>query len=173
MKYKLEGKVPEIADDVYIAPGAHVIGDVVLKQGSSVWFNAVLRADNAKIEIGEGTNIQDGSVLHVDDNVPLTVHDNVTVGHKVMLHGCEVGEYSLVGINAVILNGAKIGKYCVIGANALIPENKEIPDGSVVMGSPGKVIKTLTEEQRVMLKMSALHYKEKAAYFTDNLEALD
>lgn len=146
--------------DFFIADNATVIGSVVLEANASIWFNAVLRADNDVITIGENSNIQDGSVLHTDMGIPLTVGRNVTVGHKVMLHGCTIGDGSLIGINAVILNGAKIGRYCVIGANALIPEGKEIPDFSVVMGSPGKVVKEVSEAQKAMMEMGALHYVE-------------
>jgi carbonic anhydrase/acetyltransferase-like protein (isoleucine patch superfamily) len=173
MKYKLDDKTPDISHKAYIAPGAHVIGDVIMEEGSSVWFNAVLRGDNAQILIGKNSNIQDGSVLHVDENIPLTIERDVTVGHKVMLHGCHIGECTLIGINSVVLNGAKIGKNCVIGANTLIPENKEIPDGSLVMGSPGKVVKALSEKQQHMLRMSAQHYKEKAALYRENLIPFD
>jgi carbonic anhydrase/acetyltransferase-like protein (isoleucine patch superfamily) len=173
MKYKLGNKSPNVSPDAYIAPGAQVIGDVLLKKGSSVWFNAVLRGDNAKITVGENVNIQDGSVLHVDEGIPLVIERDVTVGHKVMLHGCHIDECTLIGINSVILNGAKIGKNCVIGANTLIPENKEIPDGSLVMGSPGKVVKELSEKHQQMLRMSAQHYKEKAELYRDSLELLD
>lgn len=172
MKYKLGDKTPRIASNTYIAPGAHVIGDVVMKEGSSVWFNAVLRGDNAQITIGENTNVQDGSVLHVDENIPIEIERDVTIGHKVMLHGCYIGECTLIGINSVILNGAKIGKNCVIGANTLIPENKEIPDGSLVMGSPGKVVKSLSEKQQHMLRMSAEHYRDKATFYNEQLTTI-
>lgn len=157
----------------FIAPGSHVIGQVVLQQDCSVWFNVVIRGDCHKITIGEGSNIQDGSVLHTDPGVPLTIGKGVTVGHKVMLHGCEIGDFSLIGINAVVLNGANIGKYCVIGANALVTENMQIPDGSVVMGSPGKVVKTLSESQKVMLEKSAEHYVINAKHFANNLHSSD
>jgi carbonic anhydrase/acetyltransferase-like protein (isoleucine patch superfamily) len=173
MKYKLGNKVPDISSNTYIAPGVKVIGDVVMKEGSSVWFNAVIRADNARITIGENSNIQDGSVLHVDDDMPIVIDKGVTIGHKVMLHGCFIGENTLIGINAVVLNGAKIGKNCLVGANTLIPENKEIPDGSLVMGAPGKVVRQLTEQQQEMLRMSAQHYKEKATLYGECLESID
>ena len=126
-------------------------GNVLLKQDASVWFNAVVRGDNDLITIGEGSNVQDGSVLHTDPGFPLTIGAHVTIGHKVMLHGCDIGEGSLIGINAVVLNGAKIGKNCLIGANTLITEGKEIPDCSLVMGSPAKIIRTLSEEQQARL----------------------
>jgi len=160
MIYSLGDRRLQTRGDFFIADNATVIGSVVLEANASVWFNAVLRADNDVITIGENSNIQDGSVLHADIGIPLTVGRNVTVGHKVMLHGCTIGDGSLIGINAVILNGAKIGRYCMIGANALIPEGKEIPDFSVVMGSPGKVVKEVSDAQKVMMEMGALHYVE-------------
>ena len=172
MIYQLDEVSPTIADDVFIAPGAHIIGNVELKQGSSVWFNSVLRGDMDKLTIGESTNIQDGSVLHTDAGIPLTIGKGVTVGHKVMLHGCSIGDYSLIGINAVVLNGAKIGRFCIIGANALITENIEVPDYSVVMGSPGKVVKTLDQSVEPKLKGSAAHYVENAKRFRESLNAL-
>lgn len=154
MKYRLGDARVETHPDSWIAPSAAVIGKVRLDAGASVWFGAVLRGDNELIHIGEHSNVQDGSVMHTDMGYPLTLGKGVTVGHNAMLHGCSVGDYSLVGINAVILNGAKIGKYCIIGANALIPEGKEIPDGSLVMGSPGKVVRELSEPQKKMLEAS-------------------
>ena len=129
-----------------------------LEEGASVWFNAVLRGDNELILIGKHSNVQDGAVMHTDMGYPLTLGTGVTIGHNAMLHGCTVGDYSLIGINAVILNGARIGKHCIIGANSLIGEGKEIPDGSLVMGSPGKVVRDLTDEQKKLLEASAAHY---------------
>lgn len=160
MIYSLGDRSLETRGEFFIADNATVIGSVVLEQNVSIWFNAVLRADNDVITIGENSNIQDGSVLHTDIGIPLTIGRNVTVGHKVMLHGCTIGDGSLIGINAVILNGARIGRHCVIGANALVPEGKEIPDFSVVMGSPGKVVKEVSDAQKVMMEMGALHYVE-------------
>lgn len=154
----------------WIAPNATVIGSVVMGSNSSIWFNAVLRADNDVIEIGENSNIQDGAVLHVDPGVPLKVGNNVTVGHKVMLHGCTIGDNSLIGINAVVLNGAKIGKNCIIGANSLVPERMEIPDDSLVMGSPAKVVKTIGDGQKAMLTMSSMHYVAHAKEFDEHLK---
>ena len=170
MIYSLGDDHVQIAEGVYIAPGAHVIGKVVLQQHSSVWFNVVVRGDCDVITIGENSNVQDGSVLHTDVGVPLTIGKGVTIGHKVMLHGCEVGDYSLIGINSVVLNGAKIGKYCVIGANSLITGNMHIPDGSLVMGSPAKIIKTIPEQQREMLEQSAQHYVDNAKRFSTQLK---
>ncbi|MEJ6517469.1 MAG: gamma carbonic anhydrase family protein [Pseudomonadales bacterium] len=161
MIYNLGDRKVEIrTDDYFIADNATVIGSVVLEQNASIWFNAVLRGDNDVITVGENSNVQDGSVLHTDGGFPLTIGKNVTIGHKVMLHGCVIGDNSLIGINAVVLNGAKIGKNCLIGANALIPEGKVIPDGSLVMGSPGKVVREMTADQIKGLELSALHYVE-------------
>ncbi len=159
MLYTLGNIAVEVkGEDYFVAESADVIGNVILEHNASVWFNAVVRGDNAPITIGENSNIQDCSVLHSDEGIPLTIGKNVTVGHKVMLHGCTIGDNTLIGINSVILNNAKIGKNCLIGANTLIPEGKEIPDGSLVMGSPGKVIRQLTEEQKAMLLKSAEIY---------------
>lgn len=169
MKYRLGDARVEAHPDSWIAPSAAVIGKVRLDAGASVWFGAVLRGDNELIHIGEHSNVQDGSVMHTDMGYPLTLGKGVTVGHNAMLHGCSVGDYSLVGINAVILNGAKIGKYCIIGANALIPEGKEIPDGSLVMGSPGKVVRELSEPQKKMLEASAAHYVHNARRYACDL----
>ena len=172
MIYNLADRKLEIlGDNYFIADSASVIGSVVMHQNASIWFGAVLRGDNDVITIGENSNVQDLSVLHVDPGFPLTIGKNVTVGHKVMLHGCEIGDNSLVGINSVILNGAKIGKNCLIGANSLISENKVIPDGSLVMGSPGKVVKQLTEDQMKGLEMSAFHYVENFKRYKRDLVA--
>jgi len=155
--------------DYYVADSATVLGNVLLKSGSSVWFNAVLRGDNELITIGEGSNVQDGSILHTDPGFPLTLGKHVTIGHKVMLHGCTIGDNSLIGINAVVLNGAQIGKNCLIGANALITEGKHIPDNSMVLGSPGKVVKTLTDEQISFLLSAAQGYVSNARRFIADL----
>ena len=172
MIYNLADRKLEIlGDNYFIADSASVIGSVVMHQNASIWFGAVLRGDNDVITIGENSNVQDLSVLHVDPGFPLTIGKNVTVGHKVMLHGCEIGDNSLVGINSVILNGAKIGKNCLIGANSLISENKVIPDGSLVMGSPGKVVKQLSEDQMKGFEMSALHYVENFKRYKRDLVA--
>ena len=170
MIYSLGDDHVQLAESVYIAPGAHVIGKVVIQQNSSVWFNAVVRGDCDVITIGENSNVQDGSILHTDVGVPLTIGKGVTIGHKVMLHGCDIGDYSLIGINTVVLNGAKIGQYCVIGANSLITENMQIPDGSLVMGSPAKVIKPIPEQHQKMLEQSAQHYVDNAKRFLSQLK---
>jgi len=169
MKYRLGNTRVDQHPQSWIAPNATVIGNVRLDDGASVWFGAVLRGDNELIHIGENSNVQDGAVLHTDPGSPLTLGTGVTVGHNAMLHGCTVGDYSLVGINAVVLNGARIGKHCIIGANALIAEGKEIPDGSLVMGSPGKVIRELTEQQKRMLEASAAHYVHNAQRYAQAL----
>ena len=164
--YKLGDAEVKAEGSYWVADSASVVGNVLLKEGASVWFNAVLRGDNELITVGEGANVQDGSILHTDPGFPLTIGAHVTVGHKVMLHGCEIGEGSLIGINSVILNGAKIGKNCLIGANALITEGKEIPDNSMVLGSPGKVVKILSDEQAAGIRIGAAHYVENAKRFS-------
>lgn len=173
MRYKLGSTSPVVHNSAFIASGAHVIGNTELKAGSSVWFNAVIRGDMDRITIGENTNIQDGSVLHTDAGIPLVLGNGVTVGHKVMLHGCEIGDYSLIGINAVVLNGAKIGKFCIIGANVLITENMEVPDYSLVVGAPGKVIRTFDESVESKLKASAEHYVNNANTYKTSLHKID
>lgn len=169
MRYSLGERRIETRGDFYIADSASVIGSVILEHNASIWFNAVVRGDVDTITIGENSNVQDGSVLHADAGFPLSIGRNVTVGHKVMLHGCSIGDHSLIGINAVILNGARIGRYCIIGANSLIPEGKEIPDFSLVVGSPGKVVRQISEEQKAMLELSALHYVENFRRFRREL----
>ena len=169
MLYKL-GDVSVVAEGGYwVAENATVVGSVLLKKDASIWFNAVLRGDTELITVGEGSNVQDGSVLHTDLGYPIEIGPHVTIGHKAMLHGCTIGEGSLIGINAVVLNGAKIGKNCLVGANALITEGKEIPDYSMVMGSPGKVVRTLDTEQGAAIRMGAKHYVQNAKRFRDQL----
>jgi carbonic anhydrase/acetyltransferase-like protein (isoleucine patch superfamily) len=173
MKYRLGDALVESHPESWVAPNAVLVGKVKLEAGASVWFNTVLRGDNELIHIGENSNVQDGTVMHTDMGYPLSIGKGVTIGHKVMLHGCTVGDYSLIGINAVVLNGAKIGKNCLIGANALIPEGKVIPDGSLVMGSPGKVVRELTEQQIKMLEASAAHYVHNAQRYARDLQEQD
>ena len=156
--YQLEEWVPEIAATAWVAETASVIGRVRLGEGASVWYGAVLRGDNDWITLGRHCNVQDGSVLHTDSNIPLTLADNVTVGHQVMLHGCSIGECTLIGIQAVVLNGAKIGRHCIVGAGSLVTEGKEFPDGSLIVGSPAKVVRTLSAAQFEMLGRMAEHY---------------
>lgn len=167
--YSLDGVRPDIADNAYVAPSAQIIGNVKMADHSSVWFGAVIRGDNDLIEIGARTNIQDNSVLHTDPGIPLIIGDGVIVGHRVMLHGCKIGENSLIGIGATILNGAKIGKNCIIGAHSLITEGKVIPDGSMVVGSPGRIIKSLTEQHFQMLRINSEVYVANAKRFNQNL----
>lgn len=169
MIYKLGDRQLEAGDNVWIADNATVIGSVILGNNVSIWFNCVLRADNDVIRIGDDTNIQDGSILHNDFGIPLTIGKGVTVGHKVMLHGCEIGDHSLIGMNAVVLNRAKIGNNCIIGANSLVPEGMEIPDNSLVLGSPAKIVKQVSEGQRAMLQLGALHYVENGKRYATEL----
>jgi carbonic anhydrase/acetyltransferase-like protein (isoleucine patch superfamily) len=160
--YSLTGRRPNFPDDdeYWVAPTASIIGNVVLKRNASIWFGAVLRGDNDPIVVGENSNIQDNSVLHTDVGQPLSIGANVTVGHMVMLHGCTIGDGSLVGIGSIILNGARIGRNCLIGAGSLIAEGKVFADNSVVMGSPGRVVRTLSEEQAAAVAAGAMHYVE-------------
>lgn len=160
--YQLENLVPTVHESAWVADSAQVMGNVHLAEDSSVWFGVVIRGDTDTISVGRGTNIQDNSVLHADRGMPLTIGDNVTVGHQVMLHGCTIGEGSLIGIQAVVLNGAKIGKNCLVGAGALVTEGKEFPDGSMILGSPAKAVRQLSPEQIEGLKMSAKHYVDNA-----------
>ncbi|RKF15243.1 gamma carbonic anhydrase family protein [Roseovarius spongiae] len=172
--YALEGHEPELPGDgdFWIAPDANVIGRVILETATSVWFGATLRGDNEPITIGAGTNVQENTVMHTDMGFPLTIGAGCTIGHKAMLHGCTIGENSLVGMGATILNGAVIGDNCLIGAGALVTEGKTIPGGSLVMGAPGKVVRELGEQQIEMLKASALHYQENMRRFRDGLQPL-
>ena len=155
--------------DHFIAHNATVIGSVRIGHGASIWFNVVIRGDNDWIEIGENSNIQDASVLHTDTGVRLQVGNNVTVGHRVMLHGCTIGDDSLIGIKATVLNHARIGRQCLIGAHSLVTEGKEIPDRSLVMGAPAKVIRPLTDEEVARVLRNATHYVEKIAHYRQHL----
>lgn len=172
--YSLDNIAPTLpaSGNYWVADSATVLGNVTLEEDSSVWFGATLRGDNDPIIIGERSNIQDGSVLHTDLGCPLTIGKNVTVGHMVMLHGCTIGDESLIGIGATVMNRAVIGKNCIIGAHALIPEGKIIPDGSLVMGAPGKVIKELSDPQRLMLKASAQVYVDNWKRFKAGLKPI-
>ncbi|MDX1635949.1 MAG: gamma carbonic anhydrase family protein [Marinobacter sp.] len=174
MIYQFDDRKPEFrGSQHFVADNASVIGSVLLDDRSSVWFNVVIRGDNDLITIGPESNVQDGSVLHTDAGVKLTLGRGVTVGHQAMLHGCDIGDYSLIGINAVVLNGARIGKHCLIGANTLIPEGMVVPDGSLVVGSPGKVKRELNDNQRKMLELSAAHYVQNAARYLKSLTVID
>ena len=172
--YVLDGIVPDLPPegDYWIAPSAAVIGRVKLDRHASVWFGAVLRGDNELIHIGESTNIQDGCVCHTDMGAPLTVGRNCTVGHRAILHSCTIGDNSLIGMGATVLNHARVGRNCLIGANALIPQGKEIPDNSLVMGAPGKVVRTIDQEGVTMLAKSALGYVQNWQRFALGLRAL-
>lgn len=172
MIYALEGLVPLIAATAWVAPDANVIGRVVLEDEASVWFGATLRGDNEEIRVGRGTNIQEASVLHTDIGFPLLIGADCTIGHRAMLHGCTIGEGTLIGMGATILNGARIGKGCLIGACALITEGKEIPDGSLVMGAPGKVVRTLDTEAQARLLASAAGYQANARRFRAGLSEI-
>jgi carbonic anhydrase/acetyltransferase-like protein (isoleucine patch superfamily) len=168
--YTLGSRKPAIHESCFIAENATIIGSVVLERDASIWFNAVLRGDNDLITVREESNIQDGAVLHTDDDIQLEVGPRVTVGHKAMLHGCRIGEGSLVGIGATILNNAVIGKHCIIGAHALITEGKEIPDRSLVVGAPGRVIRTVSDEVVEKLEWSAEHYVKNGRRFRQDLQ---
>ncbi len=170
--YQLEGNAPHIADSAWVADSAQVIGNVELADDSSVWFGAILRGDTEPLRIGRGSNVQDGTIIHADAGFPVTVGEGVTIGHQVMLHGCSIGDGSLIGIQAVILNGARIGKHCLVGAGALVTEGKEFPDGSMIIGAPAKVVRQLTPEQIERLKGSAAHYVENARRFKTGLKKL-
>ena len=167
--YRLDQHSPNLAERTYVAPSAVLIGQVTLEPGANVWFGAVLRGDNEPIIVGENSNIQENSVLHTDAGAPLHIGKNVTIGHSVTLHGCTIGDNSLIGMGATILNGAKIGKGCLIGAGALITEGKEIPDGALVMGAPGKVVRQLDAEAQARLLKAAAGYQANARRFAKGL----
>ena len=170
--YELDGLVPQLAASAWVADNAQVIGNVVLGEGSSVWFGVTARGDTEALTVGHGSNIQDGSVLHADVGFPLTIGANVTVGHQVMLHGCTIGDESLIGIGAVVLNGAKIGRNCLVGAGSLVTEGKTFPDGSMIIGSPAKAVRQLTPEQIEGLRQSAKHYTANAERFRKGLKKI-
>ncbi len=172
MLYALDGIEPKVSPSAWVAPGCHVIGNVHLKDDVSVWFNSTLRGDNEVIFIGAGSNVQENTVMHTDMGFPLSIGAGCTIGHKAMLHGCTIGDNSLIGMGATVLNGATIGKNCLIGAGALIPEGKDIPDGSLVMGMPGKVVRVLSDDQIDGLRLSAKHYQDNARRFRDGMVAL-
>ena len=171
--YSIGDLAPTVSASAWIAPGAHVLGRVTLGEGVGIWFGAVLRGDNEPIVIGDGSNVQEGSVLHTDLGFPLTVGRHVTIGNRAMLHGCTIGDGSLVGIQAVVMNGARIGRECLIGAGALVPEGKVIPDRSVVLGSPGKVVRELTDADVARIRAGADNYVARAASFGRTLRRLD
>lgn len=170
--YRLGQLRPHMGQDTWVAPSAQVVGDVHLEAGCSVWFCAVVRADNEPMLIGAGSNVQDGAVLHSDPGFPLHIGKNVTIGHQAMLHGCTIGDGSLVGIGAVVLNGARIGKHCLVAAGALVTEGKSFPDGSLIVGSPAVVKRELSPEQTRGLLDSAHHYRENARRYLEGLVVL-
>lgn len=167
--YEIEGRRPVLKGRCWIAPGAHVIGEVTLEEGASIWFGAVVRGDNTPITIGEGSNIQDGAILHSDPGFPLTLGDGVTVGHKAMLHGCTIGQGSLIGMGATVMNGAVIGAQSLVAANALVTEGKAFPPRSLIMGSPARVVRQLDDAALAELEASWNQYRAKAAMFAHDL----
>ena len=171
--YEVDGMTPQVDATAWIADSAQVMGNVTIGPDASVWFGCVLRGDTESMSIGEGSNIQDLTVMHADLGLPLTIGNHVTVGHKVMLHGCTIGDESLIGIGAVVLNGARIGKNCLVGAGALVTEGKEFADGSMILGSPARVVRQLTPEQIEGLRASAQHYVLNARRFRDGLLRTD
>ncbi len=171
--YELNGQHPSIGPGAWVAPGADLIADVVLEQDASVWFGAVLRGDNTTIRIGARSNVQEGAVLHSDAGVPLTIGQDCTVGHRAILHGCTIGDRVLVGMGAIVLNRATISSDCIVGAGALITEGKQFPSGSLIIGSPARVARTLDEEALAMLKASAAHYVAKARGCADGLKRVN
>ena len=173
MIYEYDQHSPEIGDGVFVAPSADVIGQVVIGDHASIWFNAVVRGDTDRIYIGAGSNVQDNAVVHTDHGIQVRIGENVTIGHCAMVHGCTIGDNSLIGINAVILNHARIGRNCLIGANALVPEGMEIPDNSMVLGTPAKIVRTLDEAAVAGLAQSAAGYRDKAAAFIRSLKVLE
>ena len=170
--YQLDQDSPRIAASAWVADSAQVIGNVVLHEDASIWFGAILRGDTETLTVGRGSNVQDGSVLHADTGYPVTLGEHVTVGHQVMLHGCTVGDGSLIGIQAVVLNGAKIGRGCLVGAGALVTEGKEFADGSLIIGSPARAVRPLRPEEIAGLKRSAAHYVENAKRFRAGLKKI-
>jgi carbonic anhydrase/acetyltransferase-like protein (isoleucine patch superfamily) len=170
--YELDGKSPQLGEGAWVADSGQVIGAVEMGPNASVWFGAVVRGDTETIRIGRNTNIQDLSVLHADIGKPLTIGENVTVGHQVMLHGCTIGDGSLIGIQAVVLNGAKIGRNCIVGAGSVVTEGKEFPDNSLIIGSPAKVVRTLDDAAAAKLAQSAEHYVENAHHFARGLKKI-
>lgn len=173
--YKLDDISPSLPDDndYWIAPAAHVLGNVRIGSGVGIWFGVTLRGDHEIIDIGDGSNVQENTVMHTDIGFPLVIGKNCTIGHKAMLHGCTIGENTLIGMGATVLNGAKIGKNCLIGAGALVTEGKVIPDGSLVMGAPGRVVRELDAKAIAHIGFSALHYQENMRRFRNGLTALD
>ncbi|MGV6840531.1 MAG: gamma carbonic anhydrase family protein [Planktomarina sp.] len=175
MIYALDGIAPELpeTDDYWIAPGAHVIGNVRIGAQTSIWFGATLRGDMEHIALGDGSNVQENAVLHTDEGFPLVIGENCTIGHSAIVHGCRIGDQTLIGMGATVLNGAQIGKNCLIGANALVTEGKVIPDGSLVIGAPAKVVRELTVDEIAKLHLSALSYQRHMRQFKNGLTPLE
>jgi len=170
--YQLDTLTPRIADTAWVADSAQVIGNVELADDASVWFGVIMRGDNEPMRVGRGSNIQDGSMVHSDPGFPVTLGENVTICHHVMLHGCTIGDGSLIGIKSVVMNGAKIGRNCLVGAGSLVTEGKEFPDGSMIMGAPAKVVRELTPEQIAGLQRAAAHYVANAQRFRAGLKKI-
>ena len=170
--YELDGTAPQMGTGAWVADSAQVIGAVTMAENASVWFGAVVRGDTEHITIGKNSNIQDLSVLHADHGMPLVVGENVTVGHQVMLHGCTIGDNSLIGIQAVVLNGAKIGKNSIVGAGSVVTEGKEFPDNSLIIGSPAKVVRVLDDAAAAKLRQSAEHYAQNSQRFAKGLKRI-
>ena len=172
MIYELEDRKPVFKGDYYVAPNAAVIGSVVMERNASVWWSATVRGDNDVITLGENVNVQDGSVIHTDSGIPVTLQKNVSIGHLVTLHGCTIGENSLIGIGAIVLNRVVVGPNCLVGAGTLIPEGKVIPEGSLVLGVPGRVMRKLTPEEIALNTWIAEHYAERSARYRKGLKAV-
>lgn len=170
--YRYGERIPSVHDSVFVAPNASVIGSVILSENVSVWFGATIRGDNDVITLGKNSNVQEGAVLHTDPGLTLTVGENVTIGHQAMLHGCTIGDGSLIGIQAVVLNGAVVGKECLVGAGAIITERKTFPDRSLILGSPARVVRQLTDEDVEKLMKAAQSYAERRAQFLANLKEI-
>ncbi|RJE83725.1 gamma carbonic anhydrase family protein [Paracoccus onubensis] len=173
MIWELDGRIPELADESWVAPDAQLMGGVVLEAGASVWWGAVLRGDNEEIRVGQGSNVQDLCVCHTDPGFPLVIGKDCTIGHRAILHGCRIGDGALIGMGAVILNGARIGPGALIGAGALVTEGKEIPAGALVMGAPGKVVRMLDENAQEELRETAARYRANAARFRSGLKRVE
>lgn len=170
--YQLGEHAPQLHPTAYIADNAQVIGRVQMAEDSSVWFGVVVRGDTDDIRIGRGSNVQDNTVLHTDEGIALVIGENVTIGHQCMLHGCTIGDHSLIGIGAIVLNGAKIGRHSIVGAGSLVTEGKEFPDYAMILGSPAKVVKTLTPEQAERIAFGAGHYVDNARHYQANLKEI-
>ena len=171
--YQLDDVTPDVHPTAWVADNAQVMGRVSLAENASIWYGAVLRGDNDSISVGRNSNVQDGSVLHTDHGSPLVIGEDVTIGHQVMLHGCSVGDCSLVGIGSVVMNGARIGRHCIVGARSLITEGKQFPDGVLIVGSPAKVVRELTAEQMARLQASAVHYVAQQQRHARTLKRID